>query len=74
MTTKRYVPENQLHVDIIVGKVSMVGTVKLPSDDAGTLEVLAEVIRLFSDKCGIDKREVLSDISQIWIKNEKAVH
>lgn len=54
-----------LKVDIIIGKVKLVGNITIPRDPVGGLEALATVIETFANEYGIPVKEVMSDLSKI---------
>ena len=60
---KQYPPI--LKVDIMIGKVKLIGDITIPRDPVGGLEALATVIEVFSNEYGIPVKEVMSDLSKI---------
>lgn len=54
-----------LKVDIVIGKVKLVGSITIPRDPVGGLEALSTVIDAFANEYGIPVKEVMSDLSKI---------
>lgn len=54
-----------LKVDIVIGKVNLVGSITIPRDPVGGLEALATVIETFANEYGTPTKEVMSDLAKI---------